>query len=240
VARANGLLVTWDRKIRQNPERAKYLGASNVKLWQALQRRMNEASDQEVSVRVNWTFDEAAQVAERILATVLEPMEFRGQEVRVGTSLGIALFPADGLTPGDLIKGADTAMYLAKAAGARRAVPLPVSAPFHCALMKPAQERLAVDLRATQFLDLRVPLINNVAAREVRGGAEARQGLIDQVTSPVQWTESVRRLVAAGVERCIETGAGGVLTGLLRSIAPGVKGVRFGEAGELAAVEGLQ
>jgi len=132
------------------------------------------------------------------------------------------------------------AMELAKAAGARRVVPLPVSAPFHCALMKPAQDRLAVDLRATEFRDLRVPLINNVAAREVRGGAEARQGLIDQVTSPVQWTESVRRLVAAGVERCIETGAGGVLTGLLRSIAPGVKGVRFGEAGELAAVEGLQ
>jgi hypothetical protein len=66
VARANGLLVTWDRKIRQNPERAKYLGASNVKLWQALQRRMNEASTQEVSVRVNWTFDEAAQVAEHL------------------------------------------------------------------------------------------------------------------------------------------------------------------------------
>ena len=66
VARANGLLVTWDRKIRENPERAKYLGASNVKLWQALQRRMNEASTQEVSVRVNWTFDEAAQVAEHV------------------------------------------------------------------------------------------------------------------------------------------------------------------------------
>src|SRR5271169_907727 len=73
------------------------------------------------------------------------------------------------------------AMELAKAAGARRAVPLPVSAPFHCALMKPAQKRLAVDLRATEFIDLRVPLVNNVAAREVRAGAEARQGLIEQV-----------------------------------------------------------
>jgi [acyl-carrier-protein] S-malonyltransferase len=132
------------------------------------------------------------------------------------------------------------AMELAKAAGARRAVPLPVSAPFHCALMKPAQERLAMDLRATEFRDLRVPLINNVAAREVRAGAEARQGLIDQVSSPVRWTESVRRLEAAGVERCIETGAGGVLTGLLRTIAPGVLGVRFGEAGDLGAVGGLQ
>ncbi|MGB7758376.1 MAG: DUF5696 domain-containing protein [Bryobacteraceae bacterium] len=66
VARAAGLLVTWDRKIRQNPERARYLGASNVKLWHALQRRMNEESTQEVSVRVNWTFDEVAQVAEHL------------------------------------------------------------------------------------------------------------------------------------------------------------------------------
>ncbi len=128
------------------------------------------------------------------------------------------------------------AMELAKAAGARRAVPLPVSAPFHCALMKPAQDRLAVDLNAAAFCDLRVPLINNVAAREVRAGAEARQGLIDQVSSPVRWTESVRRLEAAGVERFIETGPGGVLTGLARSIAPAVKGVRFGEAGELDAL----
>jgi len=66
MARANGLLVTWDQKIRENPEREKYLGASNVKLWQALQRRMNEDSTQEVSVRVNWTFEEAAEVAEHI------------------------------------------------------------------------------------------------------------------------------------------------------------------------------
>ncbi|HUI62308.1 MAG TPA: ACP S-malonyltransferase [Steroidobacteraceae bacterium] len=129
------------------------------------------------------------------------------------------------------------AMELAKAAGARRAVPLPVSAPFHCALMKPAQERLAVDLHATEFLDPRVPLINNVAATEVRAGAEARQGLIDQVSSPVRWTESMRRLEAAGAERCIETGPGGVLTGLLRTIAPGVRGVRFGETAELAVLE---
>ncbi len=130
------------------------------------------------------------------------------------------------------------AMELAKAAGARRAVPLPVSAPFHCALMKPAQDRLAVDLNATEFSDPRIPLINNVAARDVRTGAEARQGLIDQVSSPVRWTESMRQLEAAGVELCVETGAGGVLTGLLRNIAPAIKGMKFGEAAELAAVVG--
>jgi len=128
------------------------------------------------------------------------------------------------------------AMELAKAAGARRVVPLPVTAPFHCSLMKPAQERLAVDLNAAEFSDLRVPLINNVAAREAIAGAEARQGLIDQVSSPVRWTDSIRRLEAAGVGRAIEVGPGGVLTGLLRTIAPAVACARFGEAGELAAL----
>ncbi|HEX8983906.1 MAG TPA: ACP S-malonyltransferase [Bryobacteraceae bacterium] len=127
----------------------------------------------------------------------------------------------------------ERAMALAKNAGARRAVPLPVSAPFHCALMKPAQDRLAVDLNNTPFEDLRWPLINNVAARQVRRGAEARQGLIDQVSSPVRWNESIRALAALGVERTIEAGAGGVLTGMLRSIEPALKGVKFGEPVDL-------
>jgi [acyl-carrier-protein] S-malonyltransferase len=123
-------------------------------------------------------------------------------------------------------------MDLAKAAGARRAVLLPVSAPFHCALMKPAQDRLAVDLHNTTFRDLRCPLINNVAAREIRSGADARQGLIDQVSSPVRWAESVRWLAAHGIGRCLEVGAGGVLTGMLRSINPALQGAKFGEAAD--------
>jgi [acyl-carrier-protein] S-malonyltransferase len=125
------------------------------------------------------------------------------------------------------------AAELAKAAGAKRAVMLPVSAPFHCALMKPAQDRLAVDLCATTFAGLAQPLINNVAAREVRSGPEARQGLIDQVSSPVRWYDSIRRLASLGVERCIEVGAGQVLTGMLRSIDPALKGAKFGEAADL-------
>jgi len=126
----------------------------------------------------------------------------------------------------------ERAATLARAAGAKRTVMLPVSAPFHCPLMKPAQDRLAVDLNNTLFHDLRWPLINNVGAREVRSGAEARQGLIDQVSSPVRWADSIRCLAARGVERFIETGAGGVLTGMLRSIDPALKGVRFGEAAD--------
>ena len=125
------------------------------------------------------------------------------------------------------------AVELAKAAGAKRAVLLPVSAPFHCPLMKPAQERLAVDLQAAIFSDLSVPLINNWQAREVRRGAEARQGLYEQVPNPVRWMDSIRYLAAQGVGRFIEVGAGSVLTGLLRNIDPGLKGSRFGEAADL-------
>ena len=122
------------------------------------------------------------------------------------------------------------AAELAKAAGAKRAVMLPVSAPFHCALMKPAQEKLGVDLNATEFADLRIPLINNWQAKEIRSASEARQGLFEQVPNPVRWEDTVRLLGALGVERCIEVGAGAVLTGLLKNIAPSIKGIKFGEA----------
>jgi [acyl-carrier-protein] S-malonyltransferase len=125
------------------------------------------------------------------------------------------------------------AVELAKTAGARRAVLLQVSAPFHCALMKPAQERLAADLKATDFADLRCPLVNNWQAKEVHTAAEARQGLYEQVPNPVRWAESVRYLAAQGVARYVEVGAGGVLTGLLRSIDPSLQGFRFGEPADL-------
>ena len=124
----------------------------------------------------------------------------------------------------------ERAAELAKAAGARRAVMLPVSAPFHCPLMKPAQVRLKADLDATEFRDLAAPLINNWQAREIRTGAEARDGLYQQVPNPVLWADSIRVLAAAGVTRFIEVGAGGVLTGLLRNIDPALTGLKFGEA----------
>src|SRR5258708_14737472 len=106
------------------------------------------------------------------------------------------------------------AAELAKSAGAGRAVLLPVSASFHCALMAPAQERLRADLDATEFRDLACPLVNNWQAREVRSGAEAREGVYQQVPNPVRWMESVRYLAGQGVARFIEVGAGAVLTGL--------------------------
>jgi [acyl-carrier-protein] S-malonyltransferase len=124
------------------------------------------------------------------------------------------------------------AMELAKAAGARRAVLLPVSAPFHCPLMKPAQDRLRADLDATGFRDLDVPLVNNWQAREIRSGAEAREGLYQQVPNSVRWNESIRVLAQLGMTRFIEVGAGGVLTGLLRNIDPALTGAKFGEASD--------
>jgi [acyl-carrier-protein] S-malonyltransferase len=99
--------------------------------------------------------------------------------------------------------------------------------------MQPAQARLAADLNATAFSDLACPLVNNWQAREVRTGAEARQGLYEQVPNPVRWVETIRHLAAQGVTRFIEVGSGGVLTGLLRSIDPGLQGFRCGEAAEV-------
>jgi len=128
------------------------------------------------------------------------------------------------------------AVALAKAAGARRAVILPVSAPFHCALMKPAQERLGADLAATEFRDLAYPLVNNWEAREIRSGAEARRGLFEQVPNSVRWTASIRLLASRGVTRFIEVGAGSVLTGLLRSIDASLNGQKFGEPADLQKI----
>lgn len=130
----------------------------------------------------------------------------------------------------------ERAMNLAKEAGAKRVVPLPVSAPFHCALMKPAQERLAVDLAATLFSELTIPLVQNVTAQLTTSGEAARTGLIDQVPGTVRWTDSIRLLIGEGVTHWVEVGAGGVLSGLLKNIDANHKAARFGEATELDAV----
>jgi [acyl-carrier-protein] S-malonyltransferase len=128
------------------------------------------------------------------------------------------------------------AVELAKTAGARRALPLQVSAPFHCPLMQPAQERLKADLDSTEFRDLAVPLVNGWQARVIRTGAEAREGLYHQVPNPVVWTEVIQKLASLGVGRFLEIGAGGVLTGLLRNINNRLEGSKFGEAEDLEKV----
>jgi [acyl-carrier-protein] S-malonyltransferase len=137
------------------------------------------------------------------------------------------------------VKAVERAMAIAKAAGARRTVALAVSAPFHCSLMRPAQMRLRADLDATEFRDLSIPLINNWAARLVRRGEEAREGLYEQIPNPVRWTDSMREMARRGIERFVEVGPGGVLTGLARSIDSTLRGAKFGGPGDLDNVRTL-
>ena len=128
------------------------------------------------------------------------------------------------------------AMELAKAAGAKRAIALPVSAPFHCALMTPAQQEMRPLLEAATFLDLQFPLVNNWQASEITTGVAARQGLVEQIPSPVRWEESVRLLASFGVTRALEVGPGAILMGLVRNITPEITTVRAGEASDLAVL----
>jgi [acyl-carrier-protein] S-malonyltransferase len=112
---------------------------------------------------------------------------------------------------------------LAKAKGARRAVLLPVSAPFHSALLKPAATRLGEVLGGIRFRDLTVPLVTNVDADLLTEGARVMDALVRQVTAPVRWEEVVLRLARDGVTTCVEVGPGKVLSGLIRRIAPQVQ-----------------
>lgn len=130
----------------------------------------------------------------------------------------------------------ERAMNLAKAAGAKRAVLLAVSAPFHCQLMEPAQQKLRTDLDRIHFSDLAVPLLANWNAQAIATGREAREGLYQQVPNPVRWAESIQAIAAMGVDRFVEVGAGGVLTGLCRQIVPTLPGAKFGEPGDLEKV----
>jgi [acyl-carrier-protein] S-malonyltransferase len=127
------------------------------------------------------------------------------------------------------------AVEIASQLGAKRAVVLPVSAPFHCALMMPAQEKLEKDLRKTEFAALRFPLVTNVDADTETSGDEARDALIRQVTNPVRWEESVRELFDEGVNTFIEVGPGRVLSGLLRQIERSVSTLNVEDEKSLTA-----
>ena len=127
----------------------------------------------------------------------------------------------------------------ARALGARRVVPLPVSAPFHCALMKPAQDRLAPELRAVAVCDPRVPIVANVNAEVTRTARGAIEALVAQVSSPVRWEAVVRRLASEGVTTYVEVGPGTVLSGLVRKIHREAAVADFGSSDDLASVEPL-
>ncbi|HWN11798.1 MAG TPA: ACP S-malonyltransferase [Pyrinomonadaceae bacterium] len=117
----------------------------------------------------------------------------------------------------------DRANELLTARGAKRVIKLNVSAPFHCSLMMPAQERLEEYLDAVLFQDLKTPLVTNVDAAEITGAQQARESLVRQVSSPVRWLQSIELLIREGVDTFVEVGPGKVLTGLMRQISREVK-----------------
>jgi [acyl-carrier-protein] S-malonyltransferase len=132
-------------------------------------------------------------------------------------------------------KAVDRAIELVKAKGAKRAIKLKVSAPFHCDLMKPAQERLSHDLNGCEFRDLMIPLVTNVDASIITTGSEAREALKRQVVAPVRWKESIDLLIEKGIQTFVEVGPGKVLSGLIRQINREAQCLNIEDASSLEA-----
>jgi [acyl-carrier-protein] S-malonyltransferase len=171
------------------------------------------------------------------MAALLKLPEGKLDEILAGAAEGEVVTAANLNSPDQIVIAGHAgavarAMELAKAAGAKRAISLPVSAPFHCPLMRPAQESLRADLDAAPFSDLAIPLVSNWQARVITTGNEAREGLYQQVPNPVRWLESMRLLIGEGVTQWVEVGAGAVLTGLLRNIDSTQSCQKFGEAAD--------
>jgi len=137
-------------------------------------------------------------------------------------------------------KGAvERAAELAKQRGAKRAVMLPVSAPFHCALMKPAQDRLAEDLGRLKFGDPEMPVVANVDAEPKRAAEASREALISQVTGAVEWLRCAQKLIQLGATTFVEVGAGKVLTGLMRQIDRSQTAMNVGDEESLQKLTNL-
>jgi [acyl-carrier-protein] S-malonyltransferase len=166
---------------------------------------------------------EAVPVGQGAMAAILGLDAAALEEICREAAHGEVVSAANLNSPGQVVIAGSAAavaraVELAKGRRAKRAIMLNVSAPFHCALMKPAQDRLSLDLDATHVEDPQVPLVNNVSAQVVTSAPAIREGLKQQVTSPVRWEESIRLLRREGVELFVEVGPGKVLSGLVRQI----------------------
>jgi len=175
-------------------------------------------------VRKRGTYmQDAVPAGEGAMVAILGLAADRLAEICRQAAQGQVVSPANLNSPGQIVISGHTAaveraMEAAVAAGAKRAIRLPVSAPFHCSLLEPVARRLATDFESIRFADLRVPLVTNVDADLVTSGAAARDALLRQVPAPVRWEESMRKLIAQGCNTFVEVGPGRVLTGLLRQI----------------------
>lgn len=183
---------------------------------------------------------EAVPAGEGAMAAILGLSPADVAEVCRKAADGEVVSPANLNSPEQTVIAGNAAavkrsVEIASQAGAKRAVILAVSAPFHCALLMPAQKRLEVDLRATKFNNLRFPLVTNADAETIASGDEARESLIRQVTMPVRWLESVREMIEQGVNIFVEVGPGKVLSGLLRQIDRSVRCFNVEDAASLQA-----
>jgi [acyl-carrier-protein] S-malonyltransferase len=190
---------------------------------------------------------EAVAIGEGAMAAILgldgDEVE-RACEETMATLGGRVVSPANLNAPGQVVIAghADAvarASERAKALGAKRAIPLAVSAPFHCALMKPAEDRLAPELRALSTSNPRIPVVANVDAEPKHDAAASIEALIKQVSSPVRWEDVVKRLVAEGATTFVELGPGTVLAGLIKKIDRSVRvmSVEDGDGLELAMAQ---
>ena len=184
---------------------------------------------------------EAVPVGQGAMAALLGLEAAAAEDVCREAARGEVVSPANFNSPGQVVisghKGAvERAVALARGRGAKRAIMLNVSAPFHCALMKPAQELLAKDLDGAAISDPKIPLANNVDAELVRSADCVRVGLKRQVTSPVRWEQAVRVLRGQNVDCFIEVGPGKVLSGLLRQIDPQAECLRIEDRATLNEV----
>jgi len=184
---------------------------------------------------------EAVPVGQGAMAAILGLDVAALEEICRDAAHGEVVSPANLNSPGQVVIAGSAAavaraVELAKGRRAKRAMMLNVSAPFHCALMKPAQDRLSADLDATDVSDPQVPLVNNVGAQVVTSAPAIREGLKQQVTSPVRWEESIRRLRQEGVDLFVEVGPGKVLSGLVRQIDRAAECLRVEDSATLSEV----
>ena len=183
---------------------------------------------------------EAVPVGSGGMAALLGPSVEEVRAICEEAAQGEVVSLANLNAPGQLViagttGGIERAIAVAKARGVRRALALPVSAPFHCELMAPAAERLAPLLDEAGFKDLWVALVSNVDASPIGTATAVRNALLRQVASPVRWIESVERMIAMGVKRFVEIGPGKVLTGMIKRIDPNVELVNISDVASLEA-----
>lgn len=181
------------------------------------------------TVRKRGTFmQEAVPVGVGAMAAILKLPLSAVEEICAEAAQGEVCSPANMNSADQVViagsaSAIDRAIEIAKEKGAKRAIKLNVSAPFHCSLMLPAQERLAAELEGIAFSDLRFPLIENVSAEANSSGERARRALTEQVSSSVRWVQAVENLISVGVGTFVEVGPGKVLSGLVRQIGKDVR-----------------